>query len=97
MPTLMQAAAQYPQGRFILINQGETALEVVRYMQQQKLSFAHLWLDESLQMSQWLGRQTLPTTLFFDAEGQLVKGHAGLVSAATLAAAIAPLAPVATP
>lgn len=91
MPTLMNAAAKYPQGRFILINQGETAAEVVRFMQQQQLSFEHLWLDESLQMSQWLGRQTLPTTLFFDAQGNLVKGHSGLVSAATLAAAIDPL------
>ncbi len=85
MPVLMQAQQQYPQGRFILLNQGETRQQVAQFLQQQALVFPDVWLDPNRAMGRWLGQQALPVTLVFDEHGQLVDGHAGVLSSAKLA------------
>ncbi|MBU2425246.1 MAG: TlpA family protein disulfide reductase [Gammaproteobacteria bacterium] len=85
MPVLIQAQQQYPQGRFILLNQGETQQQVEQFLQQQGLEFHAVWLDPQRTMGRWVGQQTLPLTLVFDQHGKLIDGHAGLLSSAMLA------------
>ncbi len=85
MPVLMQAQQQYPHGRFILLNQGETQVQVEQFLQQEALEFTAVWLDPNGTMGRWLGQQALPVTLIFDAQGKLVDGHAGVLSSAMLA------------
>jgi len=84
MPVLQQAQQDYPQGRFVLLNQGEGQQQIQQFLQQQGLRFTSVWQDPSRTMGRWLGQQALPVTLIFDAEGQLVDGHAGLLSSAML-------------
>lgn len=91
MPLLQQSQADYPQGQFILLNQGETAAEVAQFLQQHQLQFQQVWLDPNRQFGRWLGQQALPLTLIYDQQGKLVDGHAGLLSKAMLAAKLAPL------
>ena len=85
MPVLQQAQQQYPQGRFILLNQGEDPQKIQQFLQQEGLEFTAVWLDPHATMGRWLGQQALPVTLFFDQHGKLVDGHAGVLSAAKLA------------
>lgn len=85
MPVLMQAQQQYPQGRFILLNQGESTQQVEQFLQQEALEFNAVWLDQHRLMGRWLGQQALPVTLIFDQQGKLVDGHAGVLSSAMLA------------
>lgn len=85
MPVLLQAQTQYSHGRFILLNQGETQLQIQQFLQQESLEFNAVWLDPNSTMGRWLGQQALPVTLIFDQHGTLVDGHAGVLSAAKLA------------
>lgn len=86
MPMLAKAERDYPQGRFILLNQGESADAVQRFLQQEALAFRQLWLDRQRQFAGWVGQDALPLTLLFDRHGKLVAGHAGLLSRAQLEA-----------
>jgi thiol-disulfide isomerase/thioredoxin len=84
MPVLAAAQQDFPQGRFILLNQGESA-EVVRdYLEKNNLRFEHVWLDAQSQFSQFTGNRGLPLTLIYDKQGNLVDGHVGQLSRATL-------------
>ncbi len=85
MPVLMQAQQQYPNGRFVMLNQGEHHLQITQFLQQHQLKFATVWLDTHSTMGRWLGQQALPVTLIFNADGQLIDGHAGVLSSAKLA------------
>lgn len=91
MPVLQQAAQQYPAGRFILLNQGEDLAQIKRFLQQEGLEFNTLWQDPSNSMGRWLGQQALPVTLIFGPDGQLVDGHTGVLSHATLAEKLRPV------
>ncbi len=85
MPVLQQAQQQYPQGRFILLNQGENKQQINQFLQQEGLEFHAVWLDPNATMGRWLGQQALPVTLIFDQQGKLIDGHAGVLSSAKLA------------
>lgn len=85
MPVLLQAQQQYPHGRFILLNQGETQQQIQQFLQQEALEFNTVWLDPNSTMGRWLGQQALPATLIFDQHGKLVDGHSGVLSRAKLA------------
>ena len=82
MPMLIDMQRAYPQGRIVLLNQGESAQQVSSFFQQEQLSADLIWLDPSGSMGRWVGQQALPLTLFFDRQGRLVDGHAGLLSRA---------------
>jgi thiol-disulfide isomerase/thioredoxin len=85
MPVLMHAQQQYSNGRFVMLNQGENNLQITQFLQQHQLKFDTVWLDTHSTMGRWLGQQALPVTLIFDADGQLIDGHAGVLSSAKLA------------
>ena len=84
MPVLAKAQADYPDVRFLMINQGEAAHTVEAFVQSQGLHFDHLLLDPASQAMQAAGARGLPTTLFFDANGRLVDAHLGELTAARL-------------
>lgn len=85
MPVLRQARTAHAQVRFLWINQGETPETVLRYAAAQQLPAADVLLDQDGQLGRLLGQRALPTTLFFNAAGELVALRSGELSAATLA------------
>ncbi|WP_019675279.1 TlpA family protein disulfide reductase [Arsukibacterium perlucidum] len=85
MPVLQQAEQQYSDVRFVLLNQREHPEIVQQYLQQTGLQFNHLLLDRQGEVATQLGAHGLPVTLYFDADGRLLKSHMGELSAASLA------------
>lgn len=85
MPVLLQASREHANVRFLWVNQGEEAAKAGRYAAQQGLPPASVLLDADSGLSHLLGLKALPTTLFYDARGQLVASRIGELSAATLA------------
>ena len=84
MPALMRFAETNPQVAVVLVNQGEDAVTVAAYLQQEKLPSHAVWLDPRSDMGVCVGQQALPTTLFFDALGRLQEVRVGELSEATL-------------
>ncbi|MDZ5459536.1 TlpA family protein disulfide reductase [Azohydromonas lata] len=85
MPVLQQAQQAHPDLNFVFVNQGEAAQLIERYLRRQGLELRHVLVDERQQAGLALGRQALPTTFFFDAQGRLAGTRVGELSAATLA------------
>lgn len=88
MPVLVQAQQAHPAVNFVFANQGETAQEVADYLRAEKMSPAHVLLDAESDVMRQTGARALPTTLFFDANGRLVRAHMGELSRATLEARV---------
>lgn len=84
MPVLVQAQQAHPTVNFVFANQGETAQEVATYLDAEKMTPTHVLLDPESEVMRQTGARALPTTLFFDAEGRLVRAHMGELSRATL-------------
>jgi len=84
MPVLLQAQRDHPEVTFVFVNQGESAQAVRDYLAGHKLALMNVVLDERSQVGGALKSRALPTTFFFDRNGQLQKRRAGEVSAATL-------------
>ena len=84
MPVLLQAQRDHPQIRFLWINQGESPAVVQSFAAQHGLPPQSVLLDSAGQLGQMLGRSSLPTTLFYDAQGRLVDARTGEVSAGSL-------------
>lgn len=91
MPVLMQAQSRYPDVQFVMINQGEDALKVTQYLAQNHLSFEHVLLDPEGQTATATGMFGLPSTLFYNARGELVESHMGEISTTVLQQKIAKL------
>ncbi len=85
MPVLLQARNAQPQIRFLWVNQGEAPEVVARFAAQHGLPLADVVLDPTSHLGSKLGHKALPTTLFYDSQGQLAAVRAGELSAATLA------------
>lgn len=84
MPVLAKAQADYPDVRFLMINQGESVHTVEAFVQSQGLRFDDLLLDPASLAMRAAGARGLPTTLFFDTNGRLVDAHLGELTAARL-------------
>lgn len=84
MPILAQAQSDYPGVVFLMVNQGEQADTVQRFLQLKGLKFDHVLLDPLSEAMQTFGSRGLPTTLFFDAQGKLTDSHLGELTAARL-------------
>lgn len=68
----------------VVANQGEGLLPVVRYLDEQGLDFSHALLDPGQRLMVMTESPGLPTSLLFDAEGQLIEQHVGELSRAQL-------------
>lgn len=84
MPVLAQAEQANPGVVFLLLNQGEPASVVNDYLSKHSLQFRHALLDPASALSQHAGARGLPTTLFYNAQGELVERRMGEVSHASL-------------
>jgi thiol-disulfide isomerase/thioredoxin len=85
MPVLA-AAQQRDMGiSFIFTNQGESGATVTQFLHAQGLKLDNVLLDPESATARAVGSSGMPTTLFFDAQGQLVDAHLGAVSDASLA------------
>ena len=84
MPVLQQAQAERPGVNFVFLNQGESAEQVSTWLRARRLPMRNVLLDANRQASAAFKQRALPTTLFFDARGQLVSTRVGELSSATL-------------
>ena len=89
MPILAQAQQDHPGITVLMVNQGEDAQTVRAFLAQKGLRFDHVLLDRTLHAMHTYGSRGLPTTLFFDAKGNLVESHMGEITAARLKDALA--------
>ncbi|WP_342243313.1 TlpA disulfide reductase family protein [Pseudomonas sp. OTU5201] len=84
MPVLVAAQKAHPDVRFMLVNQGEHAKAVSRYLTEQGLAPRDVVLDSGNRLGQATGSFGLPTTLFYDVNGRLNHSHMGELSSASL-------------
>ena len=85
MPVLEKAQQNNPDVTFVFVNQGEQSETITRFMGEHKLSLQNVLTDTSASLGRTTGSQALPTTLFYDANGQQVNAHLGELSHASLA------------
>jgi thiol-disulfide isomerase/thioredoxin len=91
MPVLAAAQRQEKEITFVFANQGEDAATAWRYLSHQPLDLRHVLFDAGAKLGHAIGSTTLPTTLFYDANGRLVDTHLGELSKASLASKLAKL------
>lgn len=97
MPVLADAQQQHNDIVFAFVNQGEGPGEIVAFLDETELTLNNVLLDTGGQFGQQVGSQALPTTLFYNAQGQQVASHLGELSAASLSRQIAKLKEEPTP
>lgn len=84
MPVLQTAQQEFPTIGFVFLNQAESAGVVRQFLQEHRLTIDNLLLDQKAQAGGQYGSRLLPTTLFFDANGNLVDLRLGELSSGTL-------------
>ncbi|NNP70168.1 TlpA disulfide reductase family protein [Acinetobacter sp. Ac_5812] len=84
MPVLYQAQQDYPDIHFVMINQGEATDVIKNYLSQHQFNFKNVLADPNGEMAQQMKMYGMPSTLFFNAQGQLVEQHMGELSPAML-------------
>ncbi|MFW1837519.1 prolipoprotein diacylglyceryl transferase family protein [Acinetobacter gyllenbergii] len=84
MPVLYQAQQDYPNIHFVMLNQGETTDVIKNYLSQHQFNFKNVLADPNGEMAQQMKMYGMPSTLFFNAQGQLVERHMGELSPAML-------------
>jgi thiol-disulfide isomerase/thioredoxin len=97
LPLLQQAQAAHPEVHFVFLNQGESAGLVRGFLSANRYDLKNVLLDPKGQAGAQFGSGALPTTLLFDARGQLVGTHLGELSRGTLAASLSKLGVPAAP
>lgn len=85
MPVLEDAQQRYPNVNFVFANQGEHPETIRKFLMAQNLNLSHVLSDRQNRFGRVVGSHGLPTTLFYNAEGQLVDTHMGELSRASLA------------
>lgn len=71
--------------RFLFANQGESLAEIREYLAEEELELEGVLKDPDSLMATGFEAHVMPTTLFFDAAGDLQAAHVGEVSAPRLA------------
>jgi hypothetical protein len=84
MPVLARAQLQHPDVLFLLVNQGESEAVLRAFLQRERLQLSDVWRDPSSALGPALGSSGLPTTVVFNAQGQRVKAHVGVLTDAAL-------------
>ncbi len=91
LPLLAQAQQAHSAVRFVYVNQGESPETIRAFLAAQSLQLSPVLLDESSALGPAIGSRGLPTTLFLNAQGELVNAHMGLINAAALNAQLSRL------
>lgn len=97
MPVLADAQQREADIVFAFVNQGEGREEIHRFLEDSQLSLRNVLLDTGGRIGQQIGSRALPTTLFYNAQGQQVDSHLGELSAASLTHRISRLKEEKTP
>lgn len=84
LPAFAASQQRHPGVQFVLVNQGEDARAVQRFLAAQPFALRGVWLDRGARLGPAVGSTGLPTTLFVDAQGRIVERHVGVLSAASL-------------
>jgi thiol-disulfide isomerase/thioredoxin len=84
MPVLEQAELRYSDVTFISLNQRESSEVVQAFLQREGFKFEHVLLDSKGEIATNKGLFSLPVTLFFNTNGELVHSHAGDMSTTSL-------------
>ncbi len=84
MPVLLEAQGKRTDVNFVFLNQGEDHAQVARWLESQRLPLRNVLLDPKRQASVVFAQKGYPTTLFFNARGELVSTRLGELSTATL-------------
>ncbi|MGC8119566.1 prolipoprotein diacylglyceryl transferase family protein [Marinobacter sp. VGCF2001] len=84
MPVLEEAQQRYPQVNFVFANQGEHPATIRKFLMAQNLALSHVLSDRQNRFGRVVGSHGLPTTLFYNARGNLVDTHMGELSRASL-------------
>lgn len=83
MPLLAEVATR-EDVHVVIVNQGEDLLPIVRYLDEQSLSFRYALLDPQQRMMTAFETPGLPTTVMFDRDGHKVEQHVGELTRAQL-------------
>ncbi|HZF79252.1 MAG TPA: TlpA disulfide reductase family protein [Rubrivivax sp.] len=84
MPVLHQAQLSQPAVNFVFVNQGEPSKRVEDWLRARQLALTNVLLDRDGRTAAAFNKKALPTTLFFNANGELVNARIGELSEATL-------------
>ncbi len=84
MPVLAQAQTQFKNVNFVMLNQGENAVTIRQYLNKHHFSFQYVLMDSQGQLAKEMKMFGLPSTLFFNSQGQLMDRHMGELSPAML-------------
>lgn len=93
MPVLQAAQLDNPDTLFVFVNQGEGQQLIEQFFTKQGISLDNVLLDTGARMGQAVGSLSLPTTLFYDADGLLQNNHLGELSKASLNHALRTITP----
>ncbi len=85
MPVLAEGQRTRTDVGFVFVNQGEGPDLIREYLQSEGLALDNVLLDPFSNLMQEVGARGLPTTLFFDADGELADFHMGELTGAGLA------------
>jgi thiol-disulfide isomerase/thioredoxin len=97
LPVLRDAQLAEHEVVFVFADQGEPAATVKAYLERQHLSLRNVLTDPLGSLAVHAGSSAVPTTLFFNENGVLVKAHAGQLSAGELRRYLDVLRPLARP
>ena len=85
MPVLERAQSAYPDVSFVLVNQGEDAATIEKFLIDEGLELSDILRDPHSRTMAETGARALPTTLYFAADGSLAETHLGELTGASLA------------
>lgn len=84
MPVLEAAQQRDNQVRYVFINQAESVGQISDYLADEGLELDNVLLDASAVSGRLLNTRGLPSTYFFDTDGNMIDVHVGELSRATL-------------
>ncbi len=93
MPMLAAAQQRETAVSFLFVNQGESPATVQTYLRQEGLPLRAVLLDSGSTLGQAIGSPGVPITLFYDAQGNQVDAHVGILNAAALQSRLRQLRP----
>jgi hypothetical protein len=84
MPVLEAAQQRDTWVNYLFINQAESANQIADFLADEGLVLNNVLLDASAVSGRLLETRGLPSTYFFDADGNMIDAHVGELSRATL-------------
>lgn len=91
MPLLDDAQRTHANVQFVFVNQAEDLPEIQRFLHTQRLALHNVFSDRLHQVGSATNSSAMPTTLFFNRQGELVDRHVGEIDAKSLDAKLEPL------